>query len=326
VLLSRLKRNFKVDGSLYEVAKPLAVKLFDTRAGRVIVRKIFIIGLAAASLGLSSCGVTASLDQAVSSLGSSPDLQLHFSATASGTGSAQAQKILNVVSLDVRYSNPSGGPLSQSNGAASTELVVNVGSQTLADIRVINSNAYLLVNVATVASIPGVNLSQSELSAAELIFGGHWYEVPESLINASLPTSTKVTAEASKQLAAEKKILDEISSVIETTKYATLPDGGYTQTGTLESIVKAVLPTINSLTSTPIQSNSVKGTYTLTVTTSGSAATGGSITITAPSGTSGNQSVGLSVTVAHANVGISVPTGATVITPALLKGLESEAS
>jgi hypothetical protein len=289
------------------------------------VRKILIIGLAAAALGLSSCGVTASLDQAVSSLGSSPDLQLHFTATATGADSAQAQKILNVVSLDVRYSNPSGGPLSQSGSTANSEIVVNVGSQTLADIRVIDSNAYLLVNVATVASIPGVNLPQSELSAAELIFGGHWYEVPKSLIDASLPASTKVSAETTKQVAAEKKILDEISSVIETTKYATLPDGGYTQTGSLESIVQAVLPTINSLTSTPIQPKSVKGTYTLTVTTSGSAATGGSITVTAPSGSSGNQSVGLSVTVAHANIGISVPAGATVITPSILKGLESEA-
>ncbi|HEY5120936.1 MAG TPA: hypothetical protein VII84_05130, partial [Acidimicrobiales bacterium] len=59
---------------------------------------------------------------------------------------------------------------------------------------------------------------------------------------------------------------------------------------------------------------------------SGSTATGGSIKITAPSGSGGDASVALETTVTHASSNITAPSGATVITPALLKGLMSQAA
>jgi hypothetical protein len=93
------------------------------------------------------------------------------------------------------------------------------------------------------------------------------------------------------------------------------------------SVAKAVLPTIESLSGRQIPTTSIEGTYTLTVTGSGSTATGGSITINGPSSVTGggNASVGLTVTVAHASDSINAPTGATVITQSLLKGLISQA-
>jgi hypothetical protein len=91
-------------------------------------------------------------------------------------------------------------------------------------------------------------------------------------------------------------------------------------------VVTAVLPTVQSLESTPVHPSSVKGSYTITLTMSGSTATGGSITITAPNGTQGNASVGLQATVTHNNDSIVAPSGATVITKSLLKGLLSQAS
>jgi hypothetical protein len=292
------------------------------------VRKMMVVGLVAASLGLASCGVKASMDQAVSSLGASADLQVHLTASSSGPGAqtAEVQKALGALSLDMHYSNPSGAPLSQSDGTANAELIVNTGTQAIVDIRADDSNVYVLVNVSALADIPGVNLPASELSALQLVIGGRWFELPKTLLDTYLPNSASAKAASIKDQADEQKILDALSTVIADTKYTTLPNGGYSETGTLESIVKALLPAIDAISGKTVPSSPVKGTYTLSVTASGSTATGASISITAPSGTTGNATIGLQATIAHANDGVVAPTGATVITPSLLKGLISQAS
>lgn|GEM_PF-477409 len=292
------------------------------------MRKLMILGLVGASLGLASCGAQASLDQAVSSLGSSPDLQLHFTGTISGPGTAAAQKVTNLISVDMHYSNPTGAPLSQTVGSANAEILVNAGSQTLVDIRQVDANLYVMLNVSALSSIPGVTLPSSEIASLQLLVGGRWFELPKSLLTSIVPTpSATATAQANKEMAAAKSMLDELSKLITSATYTTLPNGGYSETGTLASVVNAVLPTINSLSSATIPTSSVKGTYTLTVTASGAAATGGSITVTAPSGGAGstNATVGLNVTVSHNSVSVDAPTGATVITSALLKSLLSQA-
>jgi hypothetical protein len=289
---------------------------------------MMIVGLVGASLGLASCGAQASIDQAVSSLGSSPDLQLHFTGSASGPDAAQVQKVLSTLSLDMNYSNPSGAALSQSSGTANVEILVNAGTQTLADVRVVDSNLYVLVNISAVADIPGVTLPATQVAALQLILGGRWFELPKSLLTSIAPApSATSTAQAAKVAAAERTILDDLSTLIANTAYTTLPNGGYSQTGTLASVVKAVLPTIQSLSGSTLPSTTVKGNYTLTVTASGSNATGGSISVTAPSGVTGqgNDTVGLNVTVAHASLSIVAPTGATIITPSLFQGLLSQA-
>jgi hypothetical protein len=289
---------------------------------------MMIVGLVGASLGLASCGAQASIDQAVSSLGSSPDLQLHFTGSAAGPGIAQAQTALGVLSIDMNYSNPSGAALSQSGGTANAEILVNAGTQTLADVRVVDSNLYVLVNISAVANVPGVNLPATEVAALQLIVGGRWFELPKSFLTSIAPTPTATSqAQAAKEAAAARTIFDELSKLIAATSYTTLPNGGYSQTGTLASVVKAVLPTIESLSGSTMPTTSVKGTYTLTVTASGSTATGGSITVTGPSSVpgQGNDTVGLNVTVAHASLSVDAPTGATVITSSLLKGLLSQA-
>lgn len=76
------------------------------------MRKMVAVGLVAASLGLASCGAPASLGQTVSSLGASTFLQLHFTGTVSGPGTANAQSALNALSIDMKYSNPTGAALS----------------------------------------------------------------------------------------------------------------------------------------------------------------------------------------------------------------------
>ena len=292
------------------------------------MRKMMLLGLVGASLGLASCGAQASIDQAVSSLGSSPDLQLHFTGSASGPDASQVQGVLNVLSLDMNYSNPSGAALSQSGGTANAEILINAGSQTLADVRVVDSNLYVLVNVSAVANIPGVSLPASQVTTLQLILGGRWFELPKSLITSIAPAPTATsTAQTTKDVAAERAIFDNLSNLIASTPYTTSPNGGYSQTGTLASVMEAILPTIETLSPSTLPSTTVNGTYTLTVTAPGATATGGSITVTAPSRVAGqgNDTIGLNVTAAHASVDIVAPTGATIITPSLFKSLLAQA-
>lgn len=291
------------------------------------MRKILVVGLVVASLGLASCGVQASLNQAVTSLGATANLQVHLTGSASGPGTTEAQNVLQDVSIDMSYTNPSGAALSSSNAKVNAEVVFNVSGQSVLDIRGVDDNAYVMVNLSPLSSLPGVNLPSSEMSALQLVLGGRWFELPKSLIASEIPSTSTLKTNSAKDQATVTKLIDAISGVISATKYTTLPGGGYTETGTLESLVTALLPTIKGLDSGTLNAPSdVPGTYGLTITTSGSTATGGSIAITAPNGTKGNDTVTLNATVAHASNAVTAPIGATIITSSMLKGLLSQAN
>ena len=296
------------------------------------MRKFVIVSILAASLGLSACGttVTASLDQAVNSLGSTPALQVHLTASLSGSGMGQAESVVKKLSIDMRYWNPTGAPLSQAGKNVNSEIVINLAGSPVADIREVDTNDYVKVDLTNLASIPGVNLPSSELSAAQLILGGRWFEVPKSLITSELPPSSAATATAKAQAAKDqviaKKLIDALSKLIDTTKYTTLSNGAYRQSGSLTSVVTALAPTITSVSPTTVIPSTVQGSYTLTLERSGANATGASVTITAPNGAKGNASIGLAATISHDDDTIVAPSGAVVITPSLLKGLESGAS
>jgi hypothetical protein len=290
------------------------------------VKASWIVGFVVASLGLSACGATATIHSAVSSLGSSPDVQFNVTGTASGPGSAELQRYLSVVSIDVEYSNPTGGSLSQAGTAVSSEITVNVGAQTLADVREVGGNIYVLININTLTSIPGVAVPSSEGSALQLVVGGRWFELPKSFIDSYIPATSTSAAATAKDQAAAKSIFDAITNLITTTPYTTLPDGSFSETGSLENVVTSVLPTIESVEGTTVHPGAVPGNYTITLTMSGATATGGSITITAPNGTQGNESVGLQATVTHNSDGITAPSGAIIVTRSLLKELLAQAS
>jgi hypothetical protein len=294
--------------------------------GEVDVKASWIAGFVVASLGLSACGATATIHSAVSSLGSSPDVQVHLTGTVSGTGTAQAQQVLSEMSIDMKYSNPSGAALSQAGAAVDSEITVNVGTEALADLREVSGNVYVMIDVTALSNIPSLTLPSSELNDLQLLVGGRWFELPKSFIDSYTPPVSASTATTAKDQAAAKKIFDAISNLINTTPYTTLPNGGFSQTGSLEKVVTSVLPAIESVAGTSVHPTSVKGSYTITLTMSGATATGGSITITAPNGTQGNASVGLQATVTHNSDSVATPSGATIITKSLLKGLLSQAS
>jgi len=289
-----------------------------------MMRKLWILGALASSLVLAACGATATIDTAITSIGSSADLQVHLTVNASGAGTSPAQGALHALSADMNYSSTDGSALSSSNGHVNSQLTLNAGDQTLVDLRQVDSNLYVNLNVAALASIPGVKVTASQLAAAALLFGGRWFEVSESALTSFLPTTTVNTAVTNKETAAARAVLDALSALMERTPYTTLAGGGFSQTGTLDSVVKAVLPAIQGLTGSTNAATGVKGTYTIAFTMSGSTATGVSLEVTAPNGSQGDASVGVDVTLAHAATPVVAPTGATVITPAMIAQLTSQ--
>lgn len=294
---------------------------------------VLVLGVVAASLSLSACGSTtkATIDSSVASLGAQPNLQVHFSASVAGSGTAEAQKVLGVVSMDTRFDSTSGDPLSQANNKIDSEVTINVGSKPLVDMRGIGSNLYVEFDLSSVSSIPGLPLSaqdQSELGALELFLDGKWYEIPSSLVKSELPATAASKAKAAEVQSTERKIFDALATLIDRGHAKSLASGGYSETGTLQSVLKAVLPTIASLDPSSLGTPAVPGTYSLTLTNAGSVATSASISITAPEGSSGsgNATVTLNAAVTHDDDTIAVPSSVTVITQALLQQLLGSAS
>jgi hypothetical protein len=285
--------------------------------------KIFSVGAVIASLTLAACGATASLNSAISSVSASQYLQVHFTASISGADSQKAEPIISALSYDVIESSTSGQALSQSTGQVNTEIDVNAGTQALASIRIIGTNLYFEVNAQVLSSLPGVNLPSQTLAAIELLLDNRWFEVPASLIAASEPTQP-TKAQTAKEQAIVQQIVNDLTGVIEANNYTTLPGGGFSQTGTLQSIVTAVLPAVEKLDGNTPNPGKVPGTYTVAIKMSGSTATGASISVTAPNGSLGNSTVEIDATIAHAATIVSAPADATTITPAIIAQLEGQ--
>ncbi|MGC2486307.1 MAG: hypothetical protein WA359_08700 [Acidimicrobiales bacterium] len=292
------------------------------------MRKYLIIGVVAAGLGLSACGSSApaTLDSAVSSVSSQPALEVHITASFSGPGMAKIQQYANDISLDVVEVNPSGGNLTQTS-ALDEDVTVNVGSGTLLEIRDISGNAYLKIDLSPLSSLPGVNLPASDIAGFNLLFGGRWFEVPASLIKSLAAKEQTSTAPSKKETREINTLRQAIIHIIETAHSTSVAGGGYTETATLASFVHALWPTIQSLGISQVaEPTDVKGSYTLTMTTSGSTLTGASASITAPdSSGSSNDTVAIKATISHNSASVATPAGATVVTQQLIQELENEA-
>ena len=175
------------------------------------MRKLWIIGAVASSITLAACGVSATINQAVSSIGSSPNLQVHLTASASGANSAQVIGALNVLSVNMNYSSTTGSALSQSTGAINTEITVNDNAQTLVDLRAIGTDLYVEINPTDFASIPGTHFTSQQLTGLQLLVGGRWFDFSEGLIKSVLPTTTISAAQTSKEETAVRSIIDALT-------------------------------------------------------------------------------------------------------------------
>ena len=147
-------------------------------------KSVLILGVVVASLGLSACGsgAKATIDSSVASLGAQSDLQVHFTASVAGAGTAEAQKVLNVVSMDTDYATARGTPLSQSKGATDGEVTFNVGAKVAArpardrleSLRPRRPHG----GQRRSRALPLTSQDQSELAALQLFLGGKWFEIP----------------------------------------------------------------------------------------------------------------------------------------------------
>lgn len=288
-------------------------------------KSVLISGAVVAALALSACGSSSStakkqaINQLVASVGASPYVQVHLSASFKGPNSAKVTSVLNQLSFDVSASNPSGAPLSEAAGTANSQISVNYGSKSVVTIREVDSNLYIMLDVAALATIPGIPLPSSEVAAAQALFGGRWFELPKSEFNKLVGKSKAPKAKLAADQAAESRIIDAISKLIDTTSYKTLANG-YSETGSLTSVERALAPALQGLARATTTPKPVKGTFTLKLTTSGSTATGLSISVTGPYNGKGTATGTVSATITHAANNITAPSSSTPITPSLLQG------
>lgn len=289
------------------------------------MKKMLLVMGVAAALALSACGSSpaakkAALKSYVASLGASPNLQVTLAAKFHGAGTTtKVQKILSVLSFGMNFSSTTGSAISQSAGSVNWEITANVSGTPFIDIRDVDSNLYFKLDATQLSKIPGANLPAAEIADVQLVFGGRWFELPTSVLNSVVPRKDSAGTSAFENKALEAKVVDAITNLIVTTP-STSTHNGYTETGTLLSFAKAIQNSIPSLKHEKVPTGSAdNGTYTLSVSVSGSSATGASVSITAPNGKKGNATGSLTTTFAHASTTVSTPSGATVITPAFLR-------
>ncbi|HQU26817.1 MAG TPA: hypothetical protein PLS29_07285 [Acidimicrobiales bacterium] len=282
--------------------------------------------LAAGALGLSACGVQATVDQAVTSLGSSPYLQLHVTGSLTSTDPSltKAAFQLKNLSLDVNLASTNGANLSAAGSSVDAEVVLAVSGTNALDARSIGGNLYVELNLASLNALPGANVPPSALAAAGQMLDGRWFEIPQSLLTQLAAAHQPSAAQAAKAQSVARAAITALSTLVEKAPY-TSSKGTFTETGTLQSIVDALIPVLGPATgaTTP----TVSGTYSISLTTSGATATGGSVSITS-SGPSTHPApspvtVSLQATASHGTVPVATPAGAIVVTPSMLSQFSS---
>ncbi len=284
--------------------------------------------VAGASLGLSACSVPVALSDTNATLGGSQFLQVHFSANlfARGASAAKVIKVLKALNFELDYQSANGGPLSSSLNTARSQVVVYSGTERVLTIVDVNSNEYLNVNIAALAHVPGLNLTPAKLAPINLILGSRWFEFPYSLV-AQYETST-LHIKPTRTLAAQNdiKLVNALVTFF-ANQPTTTTTNGFSQSGTLANLESALLPMLKTAIKTPLPTGTPpRGTYNLSVTMNGSVATAAQIAVTAPNGKYGDGTLTLSATFAQANVPVSTPSGALVVTKSLLKQFSGGAS
>ncbi|HXW39505.1 MAG TPA: hypothetical protein VEJ44_07405, partial [Acidimicrobiales bacterium] len=212
------------------------------------MRKALLAGcVLAASACLAACGggsTATTLKQFVASFGSQQYSQITLTATFTGAGSTTVGPILGQFSIVVNAENPTGAPLSEANGNANVQILVNHGTTTLADLREVGSSLYFKVDVAGLASVPGLHISPSELAVVQLVIGGRWFEVPKSLIESVLPRAS--AQQVAQTRAIEAKVIDALAKYIDASHYVKTSNG-FSESGSIQKLESSLAPTFASI-------------------------------------------------------------------------------
>ncbi|HET8990762.1 MAG TPA: hypothetical protein VFN59_06660 [Acidimicrobiales bacterium] len=288
------------------------------------MKALTLVGLlTAGALGLSACGAPATVDQAVTSLGASPYLQLHVTGSLSSANpdlTKAAYQVKNL-SLTLDFASTNGASLSSAGSSVNGEARLAVSGTTVADVRAIGTNLYVKLDPTRLDALPGANVPVGVLAGASQMLGGRWFEIPQSLIARFTAAHQPSAAQLARAQALARAAIAALATLVETAP-STSSNGTFTETGTLQSIADALAPVLGAATgATP----TVAGTYSISLTTSGTTATGGSITITSPSpsalGPSSPVTVSLDATAGHDSLPVVAPANAIVVTPSMLSQL-----
>lgn len=273
-------------------------------------------------------GSGASLTSLVQTVNSSSDLQVQLSASGTGFASAKVETLVKDFTVDFNFQSTNGGPLSTAGTNKNVEFIVNAAGTPLFDVRVIGSKIYVNLELTALSGLPGVNIPAATLQEVQLVFGGKWLEIPESLLTKNLPKSGATsTAKTAEDRAVATEVIAGLETALESASRTSLPGGGYKVSGTLLSLANALLPTIRQIDAKAKlpTANGAKGTYAVTVQESNSSLTSLMISVTAPIKAGQDATATTTLTFAHASTSISVPSNAQPISPALIKELEGVA-
>ena len=284
--------------------------------------------LAAGSLGLAACGtsVQKTLKGAISSVGAQQYLQVRVNADVAGTGAqaasaAAVEKYAKLLSLTLSEQSTGGGAISTAGTALNQRLTLAVGSTPLLTLISIGSRLYVDLDFSTLASLPGVGVTTSELTGLQLLLGGRWFELPSTTLNRYVPKAEHSATNSSSQRQIEQRAMDALTKLIERTP-STSTGHGYSQRGTLQSVVTALEPVMAQVTHrAATTTHPVPGTYRLALSLSGGVATAAQVGVSVPGGHRGSMSVTLNATITHDATPVSAPSPVTVVTPSFLKGL-----
>jgi hypothetical protein len=279
---------------------------------------------AVASLGLSACSIPVAISEAQTTFGGSQFLQVHLTATLASADPASTNfaKALQDLTFDFNEQSLTGLPIKSSLNQVNQELVVSSGTSRVATFLEHKSNIYFNINLATLSHVPGVTISAATLASLNLLLGERWIELPFPLIARYAHSSASLTLTRSSISSNENLLLNAVVSVLaEGTTTSTTQ--GFSQTGSLTTLVDALATGLKTLGSSIKPATKDLGTYGVSVTMSGTQATGATLTVVTPQAKYGRAIVHVFATFAHQAVSVETPTYPLVITPTLIKQLGS---
>ena len=282
---------------------------------------------AVASVGLSACSIPAALSVAQKTYGASPYLQVHFSAALTSTDPALAHytAALQHLTFDLNEQSLAGLPIKSSLNQVNQSLVVMHGATRVATILENKSNIYFNVNFTALSQVPGMTSSTTTLATLNLLLGERWIELPYSLVAQYAHTSLGLNLTRSTIPNGENLLASALANIM-ARGTATPVAGGYSESGSVAKFLSSLSTELKALGLRPASSTKAAGTYTVSVTMSGSVATGAHLTVVTPVKKYGNAVVRVSATFAHQALAVRTPTSPLVITPAFIKQLGSSGS
>lgn len=282
------------------------------------------------SMSIATVGFAGPVKTAVSSIDAQPYLQIHLTAKATGMGASavKSARVINALSFDVDEQSTSGASIATSTNHVNERIDIKAGESTVATLISVGENLYVNVDISGLSKIPGVTLSRQELASAQLLFGGRWFEFPSSLILKNLPkTGVATAAQLTRTKLIKRELITALTKLLGQTQFTTSANGVYSKSGTISSVWDALAPILRRAgLNSSAPTTAPAGTYTATLTTSGATASGATLDLALQDGKSGHLNLNLAATFEHAVFNVAAPSGATVVTSAMLSSLLGLAS